>query len=82
MGNGNKCKDCAGVANGGKTLDLCNKCLSPKDENFDSACVKIGKINPGVGSVAGGMVVTMKASGLKSYKTVTCNFVGSTTYAF
>ena len=79
-GNGTTCHDCAGVPNGGKKMDLCDKCLSPDDVNFNTACVKLGRFTPSVGYVAGGMKVMIKASGLKPYDNVTCNFLGSQKY--
>lgn len=69
------CQDCAGVPNGGKVRDFCNKCLLRSDPNFNSECVNLKQIVPNSGPSEGGIKVIIRGAGLKTVSRVRCKAV-------
>ena len=73
-GNGTTCQGCDGVANSGKVIDDCKKCLLPTDANFNSECMKLTRMKPVSGPKAGGTKIVVEGAGFRTKTVAKCKF--------
>jgi len=70
-GDSSTCKDCEGTPNGGKTIDLCNKCLGPSVSSRDN-CTALG--SPSKTCVVATNTIQIPVSTSSDFANADCKF--------